>query len=154
MAVVVRPAAQGRDGRHPAKLIPRWSGCLVVSCGLTPVLRAALGVDYTHVKQVIAVVKPYLVEKVLEALRYAPLEACQVSEVKGYGRQKNYLDEYRGSEYAMAFLPKVEITLWVDDPRVEEVVRTIVEVARSGRMGDGKIFVLPVLGEGAWQQEF
>jgi nitrogen regulatory protein PII len=93
------------------------------------------------VKQVIAVVKPYLVEKVLEELKHAPLEACCVSEVKGYGRQKSYLDEYKGSEYSLAFLPKVEITVWVDDLRVDEVVRTIVEVSRTGRMGDGKIFV-------------
>jgi nitrogen regulatory protein PII len=102
------------------------------------------------VKEVVAIVKPYLVEKVLEALKYAPLEACAVREVKGYGRQKSYLDEYHGSEYAMAYLPKVEITLWVDDLRVEEVVRTIVEIARTGRMGDGKIFVLPTLGGDLW----
>jgi nitrogen regulatory protein PII len=95
------------------------------------------------VKQVIAVVKPYLAEKVLGALRLAPVEACGVCEVKGYGRQKSYLDEYRGSEYSMAYLPKIEITLWVDDLRTEEVVRTIIEVARTGRMGDGKIFILP-----------
>ena len=62
-------------------------------------------------KQIIAVVKPYLAEKVLDALKLAPVEACGVCEVKGYGRQKNYLDEYRGSEYSMAYLPKVEITL-------------------------------------------
>jgi nitrogen regulatory protein PII len=98
-------------------------------------------------KQIVAVVKPYLVEKVLEALKYSPIEACGVCEVKGYGRQKSYLDEYRGSEYSMAYLPKVEITLWVEDPRVDEVARTIVEVARTGRMGDGKIFILPTFGE-------
>jgi nitrogen regulatory protein PII len=95
------------------------------------------------VKQVVAIVKPFLAEKVLESLRRAPLEACNVREVKGYGRQKSYLDQYGASEYSLAFLPKVEITLWVDDNRVEEVVRKIVEVARTGRMGDGKIFVLP-----------
>lgn len=104
-------------------------------------------------KQVVAVVKPYLVEKVLEALKHAPLESCAVREVKGYGRQKNYLDEYRGSEYSLAFLPKVEISLWVDDLRVEEVVRTIVEVARTGRMGDGKIFVMPALGGDIWGEK-
>ncbi len=98
-------------------------------------------------KQIIAVVKPFLAEKVLDALKFAPVEACNVCEVKGYGRQKSYLDEYRGSEYSMAYLPKVEISLWVDDPRVEEVARLIVEAARTGRMGDGKIFVLPVIGE-------
>jgi nitrogen regulatory protein P-II 1 len=95
------------------------------------------------VKQVIAVVKPFLAEKVLEALRLSPLEACTVREVKGYGRQKSYLDQYGDSEYSLAFLPKVEIQLWVDDARVDEVVDRIVEVARTGRMGDGKIFVLP-----------
>lgn len=96
-------------------------------------------------KQIVAIVKPYLVEKVLEGLRRAPLEACSIQEVKGYGRQKNYLDEYEGSEYATAFIPKVEITLWVDDTRVEEILRNIVAVARTGRMGDGKVFVLPAL---------
>jgi len=94
-------------------------------------------------KQIVAVVKPYLVEKVLDALERAPVEACGVCEVKGYGRQKNYLDEYQGSEYSMAYLPKVEITLWVEDASADDVVRTLVEVARTGRMGDGKIFVLP-----------
>ena len=96
-----------------------------------------------HVKQVVAIVKPFLAEKVLESLRRAPLEACSVREVKGYGRQKSYLDQYANTEYSLAFLPKVEITLWIDDSRVEEVVRKIVEGARTGRMGDGKIFVLP-----------
>lgn len=94
-------------------------------------------------KQVIAIVKPFLAEKVLESLKRAPLEACSVREVKGYGRQKSYLDQYADSEYSLAFLPKVEISLWVDDRRVEEIVRKIVDVARTGRMGDGKIFVVP-----------
>jgi nitrogen regulatory protein P-II 1 len=96
-------------------------------------------------KQVVAIVKPYLAEKVLDSLRLAPLEACWVREVKGYGRQKSYLDQYTDSEYSLAFLPKVEITLWVDETRVEEVTRKIVEVARTGRMGDGKIFILPAV---------
>lgn len=96
----------------------------------------------TAVKQIIAIVRPFLAEKVLEALGHAPLEACQVHEVKGFGRQKSYLDAYRGSEYSLAFLPKVQITVWVDDPRAEEVVQTIVGIARTGRMGDGKILVL------------
>ncbi|MBN1909907.1 MAG: P-II family nitrogen regulator [Pirellulales bacterium] len=97
-------------------------------------------------KQIVAIIKPYLVEKVLEALEHAPLEECGIREVKGYGRQKSYLDAYRGSEYSMAFLPKVELTFWVDDLRVDEIVRTIVEIARTGRQGDGKIFVLPAEG--------
>lgn len=95
-------------------------------------------------KQVVAIVKPYLAEKVLESLKRAPLEALHVREVAGYGRQKSYLDQYGNSEYSLAFLPKVEITLWVDDARVEEVLRRVVGVARTGRMGDGKVLVLPV----------
>jgi nitrogen regulatory protein P-II 1 len=94
-------------------------------------------------KQIVAIVKPYLAEKVLESLKRAPLEACSVHEVKGFGRQKSYLDQYSDSEYSLAFLPKVEINLWVDDARAEEILRKIVEVARTGRMGDGKIFVMP-----------
>ena len=96
-------------------------------------------------KQIVAIVKPYLAEKVLESLKRAPLEAVSVREVKGYGRQKSYLDQYGDSEYSLAFLPKVEIIMWVDDARTEEIVRKIVEVARTGRMGDGKIMILPAL---------
>ena len=96
-------------------------------------------------KQVVAIVKPFLVEKILENLRLAPLEAVTIREVKGFGRQKSYLDQYEESEYSLAFLPKVEIILWVDDARVEEIVGKIVEVARTGRMGDGKILVLPAV---------
>jgi nitrogen regulatory protein P-II 1 len=96
------------------------------------------------VKQIIAVVKPYLAEQVVEALRRAPLEALAVREVKGYGRQKNYLEAYGESEYALAFLPKVEIEAWVDDARVNEVVDRITQVASTGRMGDGKVFVMPI----------
>jgi nitrogen regulatory protein PII len=94
-------------------------------------------------KQIIAIVKPFLVEKILDALRRAPLEALSVSEVKGMGKQKSYLDRYADTEYSLTFLPKVEITMWVDDLRAEEVARKIVDVARTGRMGDGKIFIMP-----------
>lgn len=96
-------------------------------------------------KQVVAIVKPYLAEQILESLRRAPLEAVHVREVKGMGKQKSYLDEYADyseTPYADAFLPKVEITAWVEDNRAEEVIRKLVETARTGRMGDGKIFVL------------
>jgi nitrogen regulatory protein P-II 1 len=95
-------------------------------------------------KQIVAVVKPYLAEQIVEALRRAPLEALTVREVRGYGRQKSYLDQYEQSEYAMAFLPKVEIEAWVDDARAAEVFERIASIARTGRMGDGKILVLPV----------
>ncbi|MCU0710941.1 MAG: P-II family nitrogen regulator [Pirellula sp.] len=93
-------------------------------------------------KIVIAVVRPYVAESLLQNLRLAPLEALQVAEVKGFGRQKSYLDQYSSTEYSLAFLPKIEITMFVDDMRVEEVLRVIVETSRSGRMGDGKVIVL------------
>ncbi len=96
-------------------------------------------------KQLIAIVRPFLADQLLSALSSAPLEACAVREVKGYGRQKSYLDEYRESEYSAAFLPKVEITMWVDDARADEVARTIVAAVRTGRMGDGKLFFVPTV---------
>jgi nitrogen regulatory protein P-II 1 len=96
-------------------------------------------------KQIVTVVRPHLAEEVLTSLRRAPIEALSVMEVKGYGRQKSYLDEYQETEYSQAFVPKVEITLWVDDSRCEEILEKIVHVARSGRIGDGKIFVMPVV---------
>jgi nitrogen regulatory protein P-II 1 len=95
-------------------------------------------------KCVVAVVRPFLVDQILDSLRLAPLEALQVVEVKGFGRQKDHLDQYVDNEYADYFLPKVEITMWVDDFRLQEVVDCVVEAARSGRMGDGKIFVTDI----------
>ncbi len=96
----------------------------------------------THgIKQVTAIVKPYLAEKVLDAIKRAPLEAVSVVEVKGFGRQKSYLDQYSESDFSMAFLPKVEIHVWIAAEHVESVMRQMVDVARTGRMGDGKIFV-------------
>lgn len=96
------------------------------------------------VKQIVTIVRPHLAEPLIAALRRAPLEGLSVTEVKGFGRQKSYLDEYRDTEYSAAFVPKVEITLWVDDSRYEEILDKIIRVTRTGRIGDGKVFVLPV----------
>lgn len=96
-------------------------------------------------KQIIAIIKPFLADKVLEELENAPLEALEVQSVKGFGRQKNYLDQYSESEYSQVFLPKVEIRMWVQDSRANEVLDSVAKLARTGRMGDGKIFVVPVL---------
>ena len=90
------------------------------------------------------VVKPFRAEAVLGALAEMEVTSCVVREVKGYSRQKNYLDRYLGSEYTMAFLPKVEITVCVRTDRVDEVLERITSIARTGRMGDGKIFVQPL----------
>jgi nitrogen regulatory protein P-II 2 len=99
-------------------------------------------------KQLTIVVKPFRAEAVLQAIAELGVTACVVREAKGYSRQKGYLNRYVGSEYSMAFLPKVEISVWVPDERVEEVADRIVRAARTGRMGDGKVFVLPV----AWPE--
>ena len=93
-------------------------------------------------KQVAIVVKPFRAEAVLGAAEELGVAACVVREAKGYSRQKGYLDRYVGSEYSMAFLPKVEICVWVSDRRAAEVADRLVRTARTGRMGDGKIFVL------------
>ena len=93
-------------------------------------------------KQLVIVVKPFRAEAVLKAAAAGGVSACVVREAKGYGRQKGYLERYVGSEYSLAFLPKVEITLWVDDARAEAVAERIMRVARTGRIGDGKIFVV------------
>jgi len=95
-------------------------------------------------KQLMIVVKPFRAEAVLNAIADLDLTACVVQEAKGYGRQKGYLDRYVGSEYSMAFLPKVEISVWVPDDRAEELADRIVRAARTGRIGDGKVLVLDI----------
>src|SRR3989442_15870089 len=95
-------------------------------------------------KQLTVVVKPFRAEAVLRAVAELGVDSCVVREAKGYSRQKGYLDRYLGSEYSMAFLPKVEITVCVSDDRAEQVADRIVRVARTGRIGDGKVFVVPV----------
>src|ERR1700730_7791782 len=94
------------------------------------------------------VVRPFCAEAVLNAIADLDVISCVVREAKGYSRQKGYLNRYVGSEYSMAFLPKVEISVCVSDERVREVADRITKVARTGRIGDGKIFVLDV----AWPQ--
>jgi nitrogen regulatory protein P-II 2 len=93
-------------------------------------------------KQFTLVVKPFRAEAVLKAIAELDVVACVAQEAKGYSRQKGYLDRYAGSEYSMAFLPKVEITVWVSDDRAKEVGERIVKTARTGRIGDGKVFEL------------
>ena len=93
-------------------------------------------------KQLTVVVKPFCVAAILKAIADLGLSACVAREAKGYSRQKGYLNRYVGSEYSMAFLPKVEISVCVSDERAGEVAERITKVARTGRIGDGKIFVL------------
>jgi nitrogen regulatory protein PII len=95
-------------------------------------------------KQLTIVVKPFRAEAVLRAISDLDVASVVVREAKGYSRQKGYLDRYLGSEYSIAFLPKIEISVCVSEERAEEVAGHIVRAARTGRIGDGKIFVVPV----------
>lgn len=95
--------------------------------------------------QIIALVKPFRAQAVLAALESFEILGGTVREAMGYGRQKNRLHRYLGSEYNSSFLPKVEIALFVHDDDVKAIVKTIVAQARTGRMGDGKIMILPCL---------
>ncbi len=95
-------------------------------------------------KMIIAIVKPFKLDEVREALVAAGVEGLTVSEVKGYGRQKGQTEIYRGAEYQVNFVPKVKLEAVVDDAAVEGAVEAVKKAAATGRIGDGKIFVLPV----------
>ena len=97
--------------------------------------------------QIIALLKPFRVQKVLEALENIPLQGGSVREVMGYGRQKNRLHHYLGSEFNTSYLPKVELSLFLDDADLPLVIRLILSHARTGRIGDGKIMVIRCHGE-------
>jgi nitrogen regulatory protein P-II 2 len=93
-------------------------------------------------KMIIAVIKPFKLDEVREALTELGIEGMTVSEVKGFGRQKGQTEVYRGAEYAVSFLPKLKIDIAVNDDLVERAVETIERAAKTERIGDGKIFVL------------
>ncbi len=95
-------------------------------------------------KLVSAIIQPFRFDEVREALTDIGVHGITVSEVKGFGRQKGHTEIYRGSEYTIDFLPKIQIDIAVGDDLVENVIETIVEPAQTGRVGDGKIFVLPL----------
>ncbi len=95
-------------------------------------------------KLIKAIVKPFKLEDVKEALSEVGVEGMTVTEVKGFGRQKGHTEIYRGSEYTVDFLPKTMIETVVEDDQVEAAVGAIVKAAKTGKIGDGKVFVLPV----------
>lgn len=99
-------------------------------------------------KQLLIIIKPFQATAVLDVVARHEVEACLVDEVKGYGRQKNSLEQYRGSEYNLAFLPKVEITIWAENEVAEKLAREMAQVAHTGLMGDGKIFMT----DAAWPE--
>lgn len=95
-------------------------------------------------KKIEAVIKPFKLDDVKEALNEIGIQGMTISEVKGYGRQKGHTEIYRGAEYVVDFIPKVKIEIVVEAGRTDEVVDKIKDAAATGKIGDGKIFVLPV----------
>jgi nitrogen regulatory protein P-II 1 len=95
-------------------------------------------------KKIEAIIKPFKLDEVKEALQEVGLQGITVIEAKGFGRQKGHTELYRGAEYVVDFLPKVKIEVVVDDAMVEQVTEAIIAAAKTGKIGDGKIFVLDV----------
>jgi nitrogen regulatory protein P-II 1 len=104
---------------------------------------AILEEDHT-MKKIDAIIQPYKLDDVKEALRKIGIDGITASEVRGHGRQKGHTEVYRGQEYVVDFLPKVKLEIVVSDDQVDEILDTLIAAARSGRIGDGKIFVTPV----------
>ncbi len=95
-------------------------------------------------KKIEAIIKPFKLDEVKHALGEINVEGMTVSEVKGFGRQKGHTEIYRGSEYTVDFLPKVKIELVLPDAQIQAAADAIVKAARTGKIGDGKVFILPV----------
>ncbi len=95
-------------------------------------------------KKIEAIIKPFRLEEVKDALSALGVEGMTVSEVKGFGRQKGHTEIYRGSEYTVDFLPKIKVEIVLSDERCEEAVKAIVKAAKTGKIGDGKVFVSTV----------
>ena len=96
-------------------------------------------------KLIIAIIKPFKLDAVRDALTSLGVQGLTVTEVKGYGRQKGHTEIYRGAEYAVSFLPKLKIEVAVDSGVADKVVETIAETAKTGQIGDGKIFVVDLV---------
>ena len=95
-------------------------------------------------KKIEAIIKPFKMEDVKDALAEIGIQGMTVTEVKGFGRQKGHTEIYRGSEYTVEFLPKVKFEIVVEEKMVQKAVETIVQAAKTGKIGDGKVFVLPI----------
>src|SRR5262249_61893300 len=95
-------------------------------------------------KKIEAIIRPHLLESVKDALQTLGVQGMTISEVKGFGRQKGHTEVYRGSEYKVEFVPKLKIEVVVDEEIVENAIEAIIKTARTGKFGDGKIFIFPV----------
>jgi nitrogen regulatory protein P-II 1 len=125
----------GGTALHPAPVAGSHAACDT----------AALGEREPPMKKIEAVIKPFKLDEVKESLHEVGLQGITVVEAKGFGRQKGHTELYRGAEYVVDFLPKVKIEVVCNDDLVERAVEAIVNAARTGRIGDGKIFVTDVL---------
>jgi nitrogen regulatory protein PII len=95
-------------------------------------------------KKIEAIIRPHLLESVKDALQALGVQGLTISEVKGFGRQTGHTEVYRGSEYKVEFVPKLKLEVVVDDDLVEQAVEAVIKTARTGKFGDGKIFIFPV----------
>ena len=109
-----------------------------------PYIFAFAAYGWQSMKLIVAIIKPFKLDEVKEALQEVGLQGITVTEARGFGRQKGHTELYRGAEYVVDFLPKVKIEVIVDDKMVERTTEAIITAARTGRIGDGKIFILPV----------
>jgi len=137
------PMTCGRwNGGHPG-----WRAGMAWGTIACPALGAGYNLKHVHpfrMKLIIAIIKPFKLEEVKEALAAAGIEGMTVTEVKGFGRQKGHTEIYRGSEYTVDFLPKVKIEIAVGDEVAGQAIDAIAKAAKTGKIGDGKIFVLPL----------
>ncbi len=98
----------------------------------------------THMKKIEAIIKPFKLDEVKEALNELGVTGMTLSEVKGFGRQKGHKEIYRGAEYQVDFVPKIKLTIVTASEMVDKIITTITEKAGTGKIGDGKLFILPV----------
>src|SRR3546814_863175 len=145
---VQAPPGAARPAHHAARL---WPG-LALSCHqrvpgnrLNPLRRYSTHPqDHNNVKQVTAIIKPFKLDEVREALAEVGVSGLTVTEVKGFGRQKGHTELYRGAEYVVDFLPKIRVEVVLADDMVEPAIEAVIKAARTGKICDGKIFVTPV----------
>jgi nitrogen regulatory protein P-II 1 len=129
---------------QPANVLRRLIFFLLICVSCCGQLGAHGTTGQARMKKIEAIIKPFKLDDVVEALQEIGVEGMTVTEVRGFGRQKGRAEIYRGAEYVVDFLPKTKIEMVVSDSDVSSIVDTLQRVARTGKIGDGKIFVLPV----------
>jgi nitrogen regulatory protein P-II 2 len=122
-------------------LVPELARGLISSGAASGTMQRAGGQERQQMKVVMAVIKPFKLDEVRDALTKIGVQGLTVTEVKGYGRQKGHTEIYRGAEYAVSFLPKIKIEIACASDQVDKVIESITTAAKTGQIGDGKIFV-------------